>query len=106
LTTAIRAFIDVYQSSGLALIPGEPAACLCPTARFQRKEGISNRSLCEAIDRAERGLIDADLGQGLIKQRVARPGEGRSGGYRTIVATQMASVRCSCLALRKALRRT
>jgi hypothetical protein len=54
--------------------------------RFQRKEGISNGSLCEAIDRAERGLIDADLGQGLIKQRIARPGEGRSGGYRTIVA--------------------
>jgi hypothetical protein len=54
--------------------------------RFQRKEGISNWSLCEAIDKAERGLIDADLGQGLIKQRVARPGEGRSGGYRTVVA--------------------
>jgi hypothetical protein len=54
--------------------------------RFQRKEGISNGSLCEAIDRAEQGLIDADLGQGLVKQRVARPGEGRSGGYRTIVA--------------------
>jgi hypothetical protein len=35
---------------------------------------------------AERGLIDADLGQGLIKQRVARPGEGRRGGCRTIVA--------------------
>ena len=40
----------------------------------------------EAIERAERGLIDADLGGGLIKQRVARAGQGRSGGYRTIVA--------------------
>ena len=40
----------------------------------------------EAIQRAERGLIDADLGGGLIKQRVARPGEGRSGGYRALVA--------------------
>lgn len=55
-------------------------------ARFSRREQISHASLCEAIDRAERGLIDADLGGGLIKQRVARPGEGRSGGYRTIVA--------------------
>jgi hypothetical protein len=42
--------------------------------------------LQEAIERAERGLIDADLGGGLIKQRVARAGQGRSGGYRTIVA--------------------
>lgn len=44
-----------------------------------------DRSLCEAIERAEKGLIDADLGN-LIKQRVARPGEGRSGGYRTLIA--------------------
>jgi hypothetical protein len=37
------------------------------------------------IERAERGIIDADLGGGLIKQRVARPGQGRSGGFRMIV---------------------
>jgi hypothetical protein len=55
-------------------------------ARFARHEGITDKSLGEAIERAERGLIDADLGGGLIKQRVARPGQGRSGGYRTIVA--------------------
>jgi hypothetical protein len=36
--------------------------------------------------RAERGLVDADLGGGLIKQRVARPGQGRSGGFRTLIA--------------------
>lgn len=35
--------------------------------------------------RAESGLIDADLGGGVIKQRVARPGKGRSGGYRTLI---------------------
>jgi len=55
-------------------------------ARFARSEGIADRSLREAIERAERGLIDADLGGGLIKQRVARRGQGRSGGYRVIVA--------------------
>lgn len=55
-------------------------------ARFARDEGIADRSLREAIERAERGLIDADLGGGLIKQRVARRGQGRSGGYRTIIA--------------------
>lgn len=55
-------------------------------ARFARNEAITDRSLREAIERAERGLIDADLGGGLIKQRVARRGQGRSGGYRTIIA--------------------
>ena len=54
--------------------------------RFARREGISDQSLREAIERAERGLIDADLGGGLIKIRVARRGQGRSGGYRMMVA--------------------
>jgi hypothetical protein len=43
-------------------------------ARFARREGIADKSLIEAIERAERGMIDADLGGGLIKQRVARQG--------------------------------
>jgi hypothetical protein len=49
-------------------------------ARFARSEKIADKSLVEAIERAERGLVDADLGGGLIKQRVARKGQGRSGG--------------------------
>lgn len=59
-------------------------------ARFVRREKILRKALCETIDRAEIGLIDADLGGGLIKQRVARRGKGRSGGYRTIIAYQRA----------------
>jgi hypothetical protein len=55
-------------------------------ARFARRERISDASLCDAIRRAERGLVDADLGGGVLKQRVARPGEGRSGGYRVLIA--------------------
>lgn len=55
-------------------------------ARFARRERITDASLREAIERAERGLIDADLGGGLIKQRVAREGQGRSGGHRMLVA--------------------
>jgi len=55
-------------------------------ARFVRRERITDTSLREAIERAERGVIDADLGGGLIKQRVARQGQGRSGGYRMMVA--------------------
>jgi hypothetical protein len=53
--------------------------------RFARKERISDDALREAVARAERGQIDADLGGGVLKQRVARPGQGKSRGYRTIV---------------------
>ncbi len=55
-------------------------------AKFARRERIADTSLLDAIARAERGIVDADLGGGLIKQRVARAGQGRSGGYRTILA--------------------
>jgi hypothetical protein len=54
-------------------------------ARFARRERITDASLLEAVERAERGIIDADLGGGLIKQRVARRGQGRSGGYRVVI---------------------
>ena len=40
--------------------------------RFARKEKVGDGDLCAAIERAERGLIDAALGGGLIKQRIAR----------------------------------
>ncbi len=55
-------------------------------AKFVKRERIADASLAEAIERAERGTIDADLGGGLIKQRVARQGQGRSGGYRMMIA--------------------
>lgn len=54
--------------------------------RFQRKERMSDAALCKAISDAAAGLIDADLGRGLIKQRIARPGQGKRGSYRTIIA--------------------
>lgn len=54
--------------------------------RFQRKEGIGDDALGDTIERAEQGLIDAELGGGLIKPRVGRPGQGRSRGFRTIIA--------------------
>jgi hypothetical protein len=55
-------------------------------ARFTRRERIADESLCEAIEHAGRGLIDADLGAGLVKLRVARPGQGKRGGYRVLIA--------------------
>ena len=54
-------------------------------ARFARKARIADWVLCAAINDASRGLIDADLGDGVIKQRVARLGAGKSGGFRTII---------------------
>jgi hypothetical protein len=54
--------------------------------RFARREGVDDRRLCEAVERAGRGLVDADLRAGLVKQRVPRKGQGRSGGYRVLAA--------------------
>jgi hypothetical protein len=54
--------------------------------RFARRADIDDRELCAAARRAGRGLIDADLGAGLIKQRLPRKGQGRSGGFRTLAA--------------------
>jgi hypothetical protein len=54
--------------------------------RFARRFAISDAMLVEAIRRAEAGMVDADLGGGVIKQRIGRPGQGRSGGYRTLIA--------------------
>lgn len=53
--------------------------------RFARKNSISLKVLREEIKRVEKGLIDADLGGNVIKQRIAKPGQGRSKGYRTII---------------------
>ena len=54
-------------------------------ARFADRAGLEDAALCEAVRRARDGLIDADLGGGVIKQRIARKGGGRSAGFRTIV---------------------
>lgn len=53
--------------------------------RFAGKNGLTDEMLRKAIADAESGLIDADLGGGVIKQRIARPGGGKSGGFRSII---------------------
>ena len=60
-----------------------------PFARFQRRERIGDAALCLAVSAAETGRIDADPGGGLIKQRVARQGAGKRGGYGTVIAYRM-----------------
>jgi hypothetical protein len=59
--------------------------------RFARRERIGDDILREAIIRAERGLIDVDLGSGVIKQRVPRAGQGRSSGFRAIILYRTAA---------------
>ena len=53
--------------------------------KFAEKEGISDAKLCKAVKDAESGKIDADYGSGVIKQRIARPNAGKSGGYRSVI---------------------
>lgn len=53
--------------------------------RFADNVRMSDSALCRAVSATERGLIAADLGGGVIKQRIARPGHGKSGGFRTII---------------------
>ena len=59
-------------------------------ARWSRKTGLADQALCAAVSEMIGGLIDADLGGGVIKKRVALPGRGKSGGSRTLVATNKA----------------
>lgn len=54
--------------------------------RWARKEGIPDRTLCGAVGEMERGLIDANLGGGLYKKRIAAPGRGKRGSHRTLLA--------------------
>ena len=54
-------------------------------AKFAGKEGISDKKLIQAVRDAEAGLIDADYGGGVIKQRIARTNKGKSGGYSAVI---------------------
>ena len=58
-------------------------------ARWARRERLTDAVLRSAVDEMRRGLVDAVLGKGLVKKRVARVGGGKSGGFRTLLATNM-----------------
>jgi len=55
-------------------------------SRWARKEQLSDSDLIQAVDEIVDGLIEAKLGSMLYKKRVARGGQGKRGGYRTIIA--------------------
>jgi len=57
--------------------------------RWAKREGLADQSLCEAVSEMLQGLVDARLGGGVVKKRIARAGEGKRGGYRTILATNL-----------------
>jgi hypothetical protein len=54
-------------------------------SRFTRREGINDDELLNIVEQLEEGKPDADLGGGVFKMRIARSGEGKSGGYRIIL---------------------
>jgi hypothetical protein len=60
-------------------------------ARWMRKTELVDASLCAAVAEMAMGLIDADLGGGVFKKRIALPGRGKSGSARTLVASNKGS---------------
>lgn len=55
--------------------------------RWARKQGLDNARLLAAVYEMASGLYEADLGGGLVKKRIARSGQGKRGGFRTLIAT-------------------
>lgn len=60
-------------------------------AKFAEKEKISDTKLYEVANNMASGKIDADLGGYVFKQRIAREGRGKSGGYRVIILYRVES---------------
>lgn len=58
-------------------------------ARWSRKNGLSDSSICAAVSEMTNGLYDANLGGGLYKKRIAKQGHGKSGGFRTLLASNL-----------------
>lgn len=56
-------------------------------SRWMRKTELTDRILCGAVAEMVQGLIDADLGRGIVKKRVGLSGRGKRGGARTLIAT-------------------
>jgi hypothetical protein len=56
-------------------------------SRWMRKTELADVALCQAVEEMVAGLIDADLGGGLVKKRVGLGGRGKRGGARMLLAT-------------------
>ena len=53
--------------------------------RLLKRAKISDDVLLNAIEDANRGLVDADIGSGVIKQRLPGPSSGKARGSRAIL---------------------
>lgn len=56
-------------------------------SRWMRKTELTDSALCYAVAEMAQGLIDADLGGGVVKKRIGLAGRGKRGGARTLIAT-------------------
>ncbi len=83
--------MEKYARNGYASAVKKPIEFLKRKdfARWQAGEKLPDAALCKAAKEMEDGLIDADLGGFLYKKRVARPGGGKSGGYRTLLSARI-----------------
>lgn len=59
--------------------------------RWIRKTDLTDSALCQAVAEMSHGLIDADLGNGVVKKRIGLAGRGKRGGARILVATNKGS---------------
>jgi hypothetical protein len=72
-------FCGIIYKCGYSKIHGSPGL---PIKRVLRTADSELRGLA---DQLEAGQADANFGGDVYKIRIARPGEGKSGGYRVIV---------------------
>ena len=56
-----------------------------------RKKELTDDALCAAVLEMVEGLIDAELGGGVVKKRIGIAGRGKRGGARTLIATNKGS---------------
>ena len=56
--------------------------------RLARREGLTDVHVCQAVAEMNAGLCDANLGAGLFKKRIAMPGQGKRGSWRTLLGFQ------------------
>ena len=56
--------------------------------KWAKSAGLTDAMLRDAANEIDAGLIEANLGRGLFKKRIARNGQGKRGGFRTIALFQ------------------
>ncbi len=56
-------------------------------ANWVTKTELTDGLLLTAVREMEQGLIDAELGGGVVKKRIALKGKGKRGSTRTLIAT-------------------